>query len=33
MHLELFMSSIQIISLIFTGAVLYLEFFVEDEDF
>jgi len=33
MNLDLFMSSIQTIVLIFTGAILYLEFFVEDQDF
>ena len=33
MHLDLFMSSIQAIALIFTGVILYLEFFVEDKDF
>jgi len=33
MHLDLFMSSIETIALIFTGVVLYLEFFVEDQDF
>jgi len=33
MHLDLFMSSIQTIALIFTGVVLYIEFFVEDQDF
>jgi hypothetical protein len=33
MHLDLFMSSIQTIALIFTGVILYLEFIVEDQDF
>lgn len=33
MYLDLFMSSIQSIALIFTGVVLFLEFFVEDQDF
>ncbi len=33
MYLDLFISSIQSIALIFTGVVFYLEFFVEDKDF
>lgn len=33
MHLDLFMSSMQTIALILTGVVLFLEFFIEDQDF